>query len=434
MVYNALMRALLRDLLRQRLRTVLTVCGVGLGIFTVFVFGALGEHFRLTVVEARDYAGGLVRLYTKTNAEGVNPGVSPETLRRIEAMPEVRCLSPSLVLLLDGFDLESDPLLWLRPQALVEGLEADKAEAVRGQGLRLLAGRWLRAGDRRVAMVVDWLAERRGLRLGAPVTIRHQDYEVVGIYHAPDTPAVPAAIVPYAQLNERFLRPEVERARRFFRGLRRHPLLAPYLPPTLDPAALDALAEGFAHQQASLFRIYEIVPRDRSPAGTQALAEALRAQEPELAVIDPRSIREAMERAVALFLVLTLIVTVLSALVGGLLVVNTMAMAVVERRREIGVKAALGATPAQIAREFVAEAALLAMGGALLGMALGALAVAACEPYLLDRLETGASLFRITPRLCAFSLGTALATGVLAGGIPAYRASRTDPAVCLREL
>ena len=72
------MRVMLRDLFRQRFRTVLTITGVGLGIFTLIVLGALGENVRRVVDEAKSYAGGLVRLYTKTNDQGINPGITPE--------------------------------------------------------------------------------------------------------------------------------------------------------------------------------------------------------------------------------------------------------------------------------------------------------------------------------------------------------------------
>ncbi len=439
--YNVAMRALLRDLFRQRLRTLLTVLGVALGIFTLVVLGALGEHFRGMVDEAKGYARGLVRLYTKTNAEGVNPGITPETLARVEALPGVERVAPSLVLFLDGFDLEDDPLAFMVPKPLVEGIPPGDAEAVRGMGLRLLSGRWLREGDEHAAMAIDWLAARRGLAVGDELVVRHKRYEVVGVFHGPDTPMVPAALVPYEPLNRDLLQPEVERAQRFFGELlERAPWLEAALPqvegvPGGEGAApTDELARRFALQQGSLFRIYQIVPTDRSPAGTQALAARLRAQLPDLAVIDPARIAERMEQAVALLVVITLIVTVLSTVVGGLLIVNTMAMAVIERRREVAIKAALGATPLQIAAEFVLEAAALALLGAAVGIALAVAAIAAFEPALLGMLETGAALFRLTPRLLLFACGYAVVMGVLAGGVPALRAARVDPAVTLREL
>ncbi|MGE0708957.1 MAG: ABC transporter permease [Planctomycetota bacterium] len=435
------MRWLLRDLLRQRLRTALTVAGVALGIFTLVALGGLGEHFRAMVEDAKGYAGGLVRLYTKTNKAGINPGITPEDLARVRAHPGVAQVCPTVTLFFDGFDLEDDPLTFMTPRPLVEGVPAAAAEALRGRGMHLLSGRWLREGDLHQAMLVEWLARRRGLKPGDEVTIRHLRYEVVGIYEAPDTPMVGAGLVPYERLNKELIQPEVESARRFLArltrgapGLGQGGLGLGGLAAQAPPALLDRLAKDFAAAQAGLFRVYEIVPRDRSRAGTLALASELRAQLPELAVIDPARIEERMERAVAIFLVITLIVTVLSTVVGGLLIVNTMAMAVIERRKEIAIRAALGATPGQLAGELVLESAALALVGAALGIDLAALAIALAEPHLLAMLESGSALFRITPRLLLLAVGYALVLGVLAGGVPAARAARVDPAITLREL
>lgn len=428
------MRVLLRDLFRQRLRTGLTTLGVGLGIFTLVVLGALGEHFRALVEEAKAYTAGQLRLYTKTNKQGINPGITEEAISKARAIEGVKLVRPTLTLYLDGFDLEDDPLSFMIPKPLVEGVPAAYAEAIRGNGVKLIQGRWLAKGDVKQAMVIDWLAYRRQLTIGSTVTIRHQPYEVVGIYHAPDTPMIPAGFVPYAVLNATLQQPEVERTQVFFRRLLAENAWMATVAAQAPPGAIDELARRFALEQGNMFRIYEVVPDDRSPEQVRVVAKRLRAALPELAVIDPDRIEERMEQTVAIFLVITLIVTVLSTIVGGLLIVNTMAMAVIERRREIAIKAAVGATPGQIATQFVAEAALLAGCGALAGLGLGVFTIWVFEPYLLGELATGARLFLVTPRLAILAVVYALVMGILAGGLPALRASRIDPAIALREL
>jgi ABC-type lipoprotein export system ATPase subunit len=351
------MNALVRDLLRQRLRTALTVSGIGLGILTLVVLGALGEHFRTMVDEAQTYTEGVVRLYTKTNDQGFNPGITPETVEQIRALPQVEDVCPNLQLWFDGFDLESSPLAFLKPKPFVMGLPAARMRDLR-PSLELLGGRWLRQGDARHAVVVDWLAAKRGLAVGDTVRIRHMDYELVGIYRAPEAPLIPAGFAPYEILNADFLLPQVERAERFLGALLEQ---SPFLRGLLaqqGEAGLDlsALARRFVEQQQGLFRVYEVLPADR--AQTMALAETLRDMVPELAVIDPERLAADMEDAIAMFLVITTVVTVISTVVGGLLIVNTMAMAVVERRSEIAVRVAMGATPSQVAGEFVIEAGM----------------------------------------------------------------------------
>lgn len=432
------MTGILRDVLRQRLRAALTVSGVGLGMLTLVVLGALGEHFRGLVEESKAYTRGVVRLFTKTNAQGINPGITEEDLAAVRALPEVAVASPTLVLYLDGFDLEADPLSFATPKPLVEGVAPEHAELLRG-AMPLVEGRWLARGDERHAVVARWLARRRGLRLGGPITIRNREYEVVGPFDPPDAPMIPAALVPYGPLNQDFIAPGTERARRTLGELlAANPLLAARAQELTGAAdggeALQAMARRFVEAQEALFRVYDVVPHDRSPEGTRRLAAALRAAVPHLAVIDPDRIEEQMERAVGLFLVVGLIVTAISTVVGGLLIVNTMAMAVLERRREIGIKTAVGATPWQVALEFVTEAGLLGLAGAVLGVAVGAAAIALCEPWLVAQLESGSRLFLITPRLVALTIAYGAALGVVAGGLPALRAARVDPAVVLREL
>lgn len=431
------MNRLVRDILRQRLRAALTVSGVGLGMLTLVVLGALGEHFRAVVDESKAYTRGVVRLFTKTNEQGINPGVTEEALATVRALPQVAVVSPTLVLYLDGFDLETDPLSFATPKPLVEGLEPEHAALLRG-GMPLLEGRWLAEGDERHAMVARWLAQRRGLRVGGQMTVRKRQYEVVGLFDAPDVPMIPAAFVPYAPLNHDFITPGALRAQQALGALfGADPPLGARAQAALGedaPPGLEAMARRFVEAQEALFRLHEVVPHDRSPEGTRRLAGALRAAVPDLAVIDPDRIEEQMRKAVGLFLVVSLIVTVLSTVVGGLLIVNTMAMAVLERRREIGIKTAVGATPGQVAMEFVAEAGLLGLVGATLGVVVGVAAIALAEPWLLERLETGSRLFLVTPRLVLLTVAYGGVLGVAAGGVPALRAARVDPAIVLREL
>ena len=68
-------------------------------------------------------------------------------------------------------------------------------------------------------------------------------------------------------------------------------------------------------------------------------------------------------------------VAVISLVVGGLSVINTMAMSVTERTREIGIKRAIGGSRRRIVRELVAEAGLIGLIGGLIGLALGAVVV-----------------------------------------------------------
>ena len=114
-------------------------------------------------------------------------------------------------------------------------------------------------------------------------------------------------------------------------------------------------------------------------------------------------------------------------LVGAVGVANIMVISVLERRSEIGLRRALGATRVQIRIQFLAEAILLALGGGALGVALGALATAVYA-------TTKGWAIVIPTSAWAGGLGAALLIGAVAGLLPAMRAARLAPADALRTV
>ncbi|MFF0017811.1 ABC transporter permease [Streptomyces sp. NPDC005374] len=111
-------------------------------------------------------------------------------------------------------------------------------------------------------------------------------------------------------------------------------------------------------------------------------------------------------------------------LVGGVGVGNTMVISVLERRPEIGLRRALGATSGQIRTQFVTESLLLSLVGGLGGTVLGTL------------ITSGYAVSRGWPTVVpvwasAAGIGSTLLIGVLAGLYPAVRASRLSPTVAL---
>jgi putative ABC transport system permease protein len=117
----------------------------------------------------------------------------------------------------------------------------------------------------------------------------------------------------------------------------------------------------------------------------------------------------------------------ISLLVGAVGVGNIMLIGVLERRSEIGLRRALGATKGQIRSQFLAEAILLALLGGAAGVSAGALATAVYA--------TTKGWSTVVPALAwGGGLGAALAIGAIAGLLPALRAARMSPTEALRTV
>ncbi len=111
-------------------------------------------------------------------------------------------------------------------------------------------------------------------------------------------------------------------------------------------------------------------------------------------------------------------------LVGAIGVANIMVISVLERRSEIGLRRALGATRGQIRTQFLAEAILLSLAGGVIGVFIGAVATTG---YAHAHREAAV----IPPEAWAGGLAAAVVIGALAGLLPAIRAARLSPTQAL---
>ena len=200
------------------------------------------------------------------------------------------------------------------------------------------------------------------------------------------------------------------------------------LAPQLDQAALVGIpaAHRYLATDAHPTMIYVRTDPNQTLAVRNVLAPTANPENPQdVAVSRPSDALAAQIAAKGAYNTLLLGLGAIALVVGAVGIANVMVMAIIQRRREIGLRRALGATRRHIAIQFTAEALTLSALGAAAGILAGVLITAG---YAHARHWTTA----IPPALYPGAVAAALAFGLIAGLYPAVRAARLSPTDALR--
>jgi putative ABC transport system permease protein len=137
------------------------------------------------------------------------------------------------------------------------------------------------------------------------------------------------------------------------------------------------------------------------------------------------SLLGAFNNIVGAVLGIGLLVTSISLFVGGIGVMNIMFVSVTERTREIGIRKAIGAKRRSILMQFLFESAAICLVGGLIGITISAAVAAVIN-------ASGLMPASLSPGILLTSIVVAVAVGVVAGLVPAYKGARLDPIEALR--
>jgi putative ABC transport system permease protein len=396
---------ILRNIARRKLRSVLTISGIVIGVLALTTMGALAENFNALIDGGVKYFGSNVQVGPP---DGQSTFLLP--LSKIDEIKAVQGVSAAF----PGYTFNAKPGA---PPSFSFGVgdtivAGDPDEENWTPFKTTLAnGRQLTRSSVGEVVLGSTIAKEFKKNVGDTVALPvkppnakpdfvNHNFTVVGILNptltAPDTFA-------YISIADGQL------------------LLKDSLPGPLQ-SALDVsqITEGIT--------VYG--KPGTSLSDLDAIANRINSQVTGVKATKPSELVNAFKSGGAIFTGITTAAALLALIIGGLSVVNTMFMAVAERVREIGLKKAVGATTRNIMGEFLLEATLIGALGGLVGWGLGAL----ITTFVNSTTPPGQStLFLLTVRLSVLSIGFAIALGAVAGILPAWRAARLDPVTALRN-
>jgi putative ABC transport system permease protein len=371
----------------RKLRAVLSGLGIAIGVAAIVAVLGLSASSQAGLLSEIDRLG--TNLLTVSNGQSFFgdkaelPTAAPAMIRRIAPVTGVEYTGKA-----DASAYRSR----LIPTVNTNGLQVQAASlGLPGVvGTRIAAGRWLNAATARhpVAVLGAVAAARLGIvRVvpGARIWLGGQWFYVAGIL-------APAELAPEIDRSVLVGFPAAER----YLGLDGHP----------STIYVRAATEQVSAVQSVL-----------APTASPSAPSQVSVSQPSDALVARAKAKSALN---GLFLGLGAV----SLLVGAVGVANIMVISVLERRSEIGLRRALGATRGHVRVQFLAEATLLGALGGAVGVGLG----------------TGATLVYarvkgwdvvIPPLAWAGGLGAAVLIGAVAGLVPALRAARMSPTEAL---
>jgi putative ABC transport system permease protein len=388
--------SLIRNLIRRKLRTSLTIIGISVGIWALVVMSSMANKIGALVDGGSTYFGDKI-IVSDASSPAFGLGFTPIPISIVDmvaAVPGVAVAVPQVQL---PVELEVSSTGFGIPDFIV-GAVADADQGRETFEISVAQGRLLVPGDEGANVVVLGadLARKWNKVIGDTMVVRGSEFEVVGVLAptltAPDT----TVLMPLAATQ----------------------ILLAMDAPILARQGIGA--ENLATQ---------IVVYPETGADIDALAEAIEDSIAQVQAITGDDFDEEIGSAIAIFNAIILGVALISLAVGGLSVINTMAMSVAERTREIGIKRSIGASRGRIVRELVVESSLIGLTGGVIGLVLGAIVVLVANE--MGR-SSGTILFQLTYGTAAFALVFSTVLGALAGLVPAWTAARLDPVEALR--
>ncbi len=408
MTWTETVRTAYEALKTRRLRSLLTVLGILIGIAAVILTVGLGQGASQKVTEQINKLGSnllIVSPGSATSTGGLRGGRGSATTLTMDdagvladpvVAPDIARVAPTSQSSMSALAGASN---WT---TTVIGTTADWVD-VRSRSVT--DGRFLTVADVAEATSVAVVGRTTATQLfgtlspvGQVISLNGQTLTVVGVLNVEGSTAG-------GDQDDLILVP--------------HPTYAGRISSAANPRTVSAIYLE-ARDQASLSAAYQ------ETTAALLATHGLTPGAADFTVSSQQALVDTVTTTTRILTVLLASIAAISLLVGGIGVMNIMLVSVTERVREIGLRKALGARPGIILRQFLVEASLLGLVGGITGLAVGLLG-AAILPGLLGQPVT------ISPVAAAAALVVSLGIGIGAGVYPASRAAKLPPIEALRS-
>jgi len=358
------------------------------------VFGSMANKMNALISGGSKYYADKDIVSIGSMYSGNFQPLSLADVARIQKVDGVAVATPAIDMMMD----DSTTATMGTPE-MISGSVAGGDKGLEKFPMSASTGRLLIASDEghHVTVLGCDLARKLNASVGGTVTLRNVEFTVIGILAPTLTAPDKDAMVPMSAAQELFVK-------------------------TLPPLIQSKVNASDIATSIVVYPKTGVAPETLKARLETTLGSSY-------TVMDGKDFDAMLGSISTIFSLVLTGVAMLSLLVGGLSTINTMAMAVAERTREIGIKRAIGASRWRIRREIVLESAMIGLIAGLIGLAIGAGMTTLFND--LGR-ASGNVLFDLTLGTALTAVAFATGLGAIAGFVPAWHASRLDPVTALR--
>lgn len=370
---------IVKNVRRQRTRTALTVVGIVIGITTIIALGSLGEGITQYISGALELTAGKI-MVTQAGSSGFIGGFAGSDLTQ-DDMDQLKLLDGVKDVTPMGFIMSGGA--GFGPSEVVVGIDPESGQSFVGENIGMHDGRELVGDDTEVAMLGFDKADQDGLEVGDYILIKETEFEIVGI---------------------------IERTGNS----------------NVDGSVMINIRDVQEMLKTDMYQVLYVIPYNVDDVET--IADSIRSEFEGLNAITSKDMARQAGAVTSQIQLYTIGLGAISAVVGGLGIMNTMVMAVLERKKEIGVLKAMGATRRWILQQFLTEAVAISLIGGALGVLAGWGIVTVAGVA-----SNGSLPLKVTPFLIGVGMAFAVSLGVLGGAYPSWKAAKLDPVEAMTQ-